>query len=111
MLYQKILEQTRIQPVDIPQSVLCRVACGNSQAQRRISNGKSEVDEQNALVGFLGQRDSNIAGDCRYARSALGAGENVQSSNSPRSGQSFLAERSFNPGQSLTHSVVLERQM
>src|ERR1700722_487335 len=108
MLDQKILEQTRIQPVDIPQSVLRRVARGNSQAQRRISNGKSQVDEQNALIGFLGQCDSNIAGDCRYARSAFGAGKNVKSSNSPRTWQSFLANRVFNPGQSLAHSVVLE---
>src|SRR5580698_9730325 len=108
MLYQKILEQTRIQAVDVPQSVLRRIARGNSQAQRCISNRKSQVDEQDALIGFLSQRDSNIARDCRYARSAFGAGKNVQPPNSPRSRQSFLANRIFSPGQCLAYGVMLE---
>ena len=78
MLDQEILKKTRIHPVDIPQRVLCRVTRGNSQAQCRVSDGKSEVDQQDSLIGFLGQCDGHIAGNRRNAGSSLGADKDEQ---------------------------------
>ena len=110
MLDQKIVKRTRIQLVDTPKCVLCRVTRGNPQAQRRVSDGKSKVDEQDALVGSLRQGDGNIAGDRRNARSSLGPGKYVQPSSGILSTMSLLARGGCGPNQSLRHSALLEGQ-
>ncbi len=108
MLDQEILKKTRIQPIDIPEGVLRRVTRRNPQAQCRVSNGKSEVDQQDPLVGFLGQSDGNIAGDRRNAGSSFGAGKDEQLSHSLLCWESFLTKGSSGPNQSLGHSALLE---
>jgi hypothetical protein len=110
VLDQEILKKTRIQPVDTPKCVLCRVTRGYPQAQCRVSNGKSEVDEQDASVGTLRQGDGNIAGDRRNAGSSFGPDKNVQPSSGFPSGISLLAGGGCGPNQSLRHSTLLEGQ-
>ncbi len=108
VLDQEILKRTCIQPVDIPECVLRRVTRGNPKAQCRVSNGKSEVDEQGFLAGILRQGDGNIARDRRNAGSPFGPDKNVQPSSSLLCGQSFLAKESFGPTKSPGHSALVE---
>src|ERR1039458_3928886 len=101
MLDQEILKKTRIQPVDIPDGILRRVARGNPQAQCRVPNGKSKVDEQGSLVEFPGQSDGTIAGARRNPGSAFRADKGEQPSQCLLCWKSFLTKGGCAPNQSL----------
>src|SRR5208282_1688371 len=102
MLGHQLEKKIRIQPVGILEGVVSRDLRGDPQAERGVSHGETEIDQQGALVRFLGQSDGKIAGNGGDAGAALGAEKDEQSAASFLNVDSSGSDDGRGPNQSLS---------
>src|ERR1035437_8465735 len=110
MLGQQLEKKTSIQPVGILEGVVSRVFRSDPEAERGVSYRKTEIDQQGALVRFLGQSDRKIAGNSRDAGAALGAEKHELPAASPLCWASSRTEDGRGPDQSFRQSILVERR-